>query len=51
VAAKYRRWHGTLEAAEAEVERVYRQYPDSPRFEITNGDGRIVASTLIKAMK
>jgi hypothetical protein len=53
LAFPYRRWHGSLEAAEAEVDRVYRilAMKCPPRYEVCDGDGRIVASTLIKAMK
>jgi hypothetical protein len=47
----YRRWHATIEAAEKEVERVYVNLDHHPRYEVCDGDGRVVASTLIKAMK
>jgi hypothetical protein len=54
IGINYRRWHATIEAAEAEVDWVYETLePDIalPRYEICDGDGRVVASTLIKAMK
>jgi hypothetical protein len=52
---RYTRWHATIAAAEQEVERVYRQLDASntphPRYEVCDGDGRAVSSTLIKAIK
>jgi hypothetical protein len=52
---RFTRWHATVESAESEVERVYRQLnaenQPHPRYEVTDGDGRAVSSTLIKAMK
>lgn len=46
----YRRWHATIEAAEAEVARVYQQlaawgHPIGQYWEVCDGDGRIVANT------
>jgi hypothetical protein len=47
----FRRWHATVEAAEAEVARVYQVLDHRmlarPRYSIADGDGHIAGSTLI----
>jgi hypothetical protein len=47
----FRRWHATVEAAEAEAARVYdvldHRSQARPRYSIEDGDGRVVGSTMI----
>jgi hypothetical protein len=48
---RWRRWHPSVEAAEAEAAHVYQVLDHRmlarPRYSIADGDGRVAGSTLI----